>query len=259
MKPAIRALGIATITIWILLIVFSVTALYSVMNLDIDLGEPQYFPSNEGVVLSLPFSINNSGYYDISELNVTTRIEDSNGTLLTVSNTFVPLVSKGNNVEAAHNISIELSDATERTELIFNDSFFVSDTFVALNFAHIVPVQMSMNMTVPWGAPFYNVSVGEISDLPFNITHVRVVVPVSFENHSFLDITGTAQLEIYNDVNELVTSGETSLDVRSQSTYNEQVDTYISLADVSKLTESGNVHFIFETPMFTVERWMPYG
>jgi len=259
MKPAIRALGIATITIWILLIVFSVTALYSVMNLGIDLGEPQYFPSNEGVVLSQPFFINNNGYYDISELNVTTRIEDSNGTLLTVSNTFVPLVSKGNNVEATHNISIELSDATERTELIFNDSFFVSDTFVALNFAHIVPVQMSMNMTVPWGAPFYNVSVEEISDLPFNITHVRVVVPVSFENHSFLDITGTAQLEIYNDVNELVTSGETSLDVRSQNTYNEQVDTYVSLADVSKLTESGNVHFIFETPMFTVERWMPYG
>ncbi|NIW14545.1 MAG: hypothetical protein GWN31_11580, partial [Candidatus Thorarchaeota archaeon] len=116
-----------------------------------------------------------------------------------------------------------------------------------------------MNITVPWGAPFYNVSVGEIFDLPFNITHVRVVVPVSFENHSFLDITGTVQLEIYNDVNELVTSGETSLDVRPQSTYNEQVDTYLSLADVSKLTENGSVRFIFETPMFTVEKWVPYG
>ncbi len=259
MKPAVRALGIATTTIWILLIVFSVTALYSVMNLGIDFGEVQFFPSSEGVLLSLPFFINNSGYYDISELNVTTSMEDSNGTLLTVSNTFVPLVSKGSNVEAAHNISIELSDATERIELIFNDSFFMFETFVALNFAHIVPVELSLNMTVPWGAPFYNVSVGEIFDLPFNITHVRVVVPVSFENHSPLDITGTMQLEIYNNVGELVTSGETSLDVRSQTIHNEQVDLYPSLADVSKLTESGSVRFIFETPMFMVEKWMPYG
>jgi hypothetical protein len=258
MKPAIRALGIATTIIWIFLIAFSVTAVYSVMNLGIGFGEAQFFPSSEGVVLSLPFVINNSGYYDIYELNITTRIKDSNGTFLTVSETFVPLVSTGSNVEAAHNISIELSDVMERIELIFSDSFFVFDTFVTLNFAHIVPVQLSMNMTVPWGAPFSDVSVGEISVDFFNSTHVRVVVPLSFENHSFFDITGTMQLEMYNDVDELVTSGETSLDVQPQSTYNEQVDMYLSLADVSKLTESGRVHLIFETSMFTVEQWIPY-
>jgi len=257
MKPAIRALGIAIIIIWIFLIAFSVTALYSVMNLGIGFGEAQFFPSSTGVMLSLPFFINNSGYYDISELNVTTRITDSNGTLLTVSETFVPLVSTGSNIEAAHNISIELSDVMERIELIFNDSFFVFDTFVALNFARFVPVQLSMNMTVPWGAPFNNVSVGEISVLPFNSTHVRVVVPLSFENNSYFDITGTMQLEIYNDVDELVTSGETSLDVRSQSPYDGQVD--MDPTEASKLTDSGRVHFIFETPMFTVEQWMPYG
>ena len=258
MKPAIRALGIATTIIWIFLIAFSVTAVYSVMNLGIGFGEAQFFPSSEGVVLSLPFFINNSGYYDIYELNITTRIKDSNGTFLTVSETFVPLVSTGSNVEAAHNISIELSDVMERIELIFSDSFFVFDTFVTLNFAHIVPVQLSMNMTVPWGAPFSDVSVGEISVDSFNSTHVRVVVPLSFENHSFFDITGTMQLEMYNDMDELVTSGETSLDVQSQNTYNEQVDMYLSLADVSKLTESGRVHLIFETSMFTVEQWIPY-
>jgi len=259
MKPAIRALGIATIIIWILLIVFSVTALYSVMNLGIGFGEPQFFPSSRGIVLSLPFSLNNSGYYDISELNITTRITDSNGTLLTLSKTFVPLVSKGSNVEAAHNISIELSDVMENIELIFNDSFFEFDTFVSLNFAHIVPVQMSMNMTVPWGAPLSNVSVGEISVLNYTDTHVKVVVPISFENHSFFDMTGTMKLEIYNDVDELVTYGETSLHAPSQSTYDGQVDMYLSLADVPKLTESGRVRFIFETPMFAVEQWIPYG
>jgi len=259
MKPAIRALGIATIVIWIFLIAFSVTALFSVMKLGIGFGEAQFFPSSEGLVLSLPFSINNSGYYDISELNITTRITDSNGTLLTLSKTFVPLVSVGSKVRAAHNISIELGEVMERVELVFNDSFFVFDTLVGLNFARIVPVQISMNMTVPWGAPFYNLSVGEIAVFPFNTTHVRVAVPLSFENHSLFDITGTMQLEVYNDVEEMVTSGETSLDTRSQQPHNEQVDMYPSLADATKLTETGKVRFIFQNPMFTMERWMPYG
>lgn len=259
MKVAIRALGIATIAIWIFLIVFSVTALYSVMNLGIGFGEAQFFPSGEDVVLSLPFFLNNSGYYDISELNITTRIMDSNGTLLTLSKTFIPLVSKGSNIETAHNISIDLSDVMKNMKLLFNDSVFEFDTFITLNFAHTFPVQMSMNTTVHWGAPLYNLSVGEISGLPFNITHVIVVVPISFKNRSFFDITGTMQLEIFNDVDELVTSGETSLDVPSQHAYNGQVDMYLSLADASKLTESGRVHLIFETPMLTVEQWMPYG
>jgi len=257
MKQAIRALTIATLILWILLIVFAITAVYSVMNLDIDFGETQFFPSNEDVVLSLPFFFNNSGYYDISELNVTTRVTDYNGTLLALSETFVPLVASGSNVETVHNISIDLNDLfMEYTEILFNDSSFELDAFIALNFAHAIPVQMSINMTIPWGAPLSNLSIGEIFVLSDNRT---VVIPVSFENHSYFDIVGTMQLEVYNDVDELVTSGQTDLDVPSYYGYNEPVEAYSSLEDVLKLTESGKVHLVFEFPMFTAEQWITYG
>jgi len=260
MKQAIRALSIAIIILWILLIAFAITAVYSVMNLGIDFGETQFFPSNEDVVLSLPFFINNRGYYDISELNVTTRVTDYNGTLLALSETFVPLVASGSNIETAHNISIDLSDMfMEYTELLFNDSSFELNAFIALNFAYAIPVQISMNMTIPWGAPFSNLSIGEPLVLPDNSTHSTVVIPVSFENHSYFDIVGTMQLEVYNDMDELVTSGQTSLDVPSSYGYVGQVEMYLSIDDLSKLTESGKVHLVFESPMFTVEQWITYG
>ena len=262
MKPAIRALGLATTILWILIIVFSVTALQSIINLDIGFGEAQIFPSSKGMMFSLPFFINNTGYYDISELNVTTRITDYNGTLLALSKTFVPLVSRGSSVETAHNISVDLRDvmSMDYIQLFLNDSFFGLDTSIALNFAHIIPLQISTNATIPWGAPFSNFSVGEISVSPdYNDTHGEVVIPLSFENHAFFGITGTMQLETYNDVNELVASGKTDLDVPSQHTYEGQVYAYASLDDVSKLTESGNVRIIFETPMFIVDWWAPYG
>jgi hypothetical protein len=180
-----------------------------------------------------------------------------NGTLISLSETFVPLVASGSNIETAHNISIDLSDMSmEYAEIFFNDSSFGLDAFIALNFANVIPVQVSINMTIPWGAPLSNLSIGEIFVLPDNRT---VVIPVSFENHSYFDIAGTIQLEVYNDVDELVTSGQTSLDVPSSYGYNGQVETYSSLEDVSKLTESGKVYFIFETSMFTVEQWVTYG
>jgi len=260
MKQAIRALSIAIIILWIFIIAFAATAVYSVMNLDIGFEETQFFSLNEDVVVSLPFFINNNGYYDISELNVTTRMTDYNGTLLSVSETFVPLVASGSNVETAHNISMDLSDMSmEHTELFFNDSSFELDAFIALNFANVIPAQVSINMTVPWGAYFSNLSVGEIFVRSYNTTHSEVVIPVSFENHSYFDIVGTMQLEVYNNEDELVTSGQTNLNVSSSYGYDEQVKTYSSLEDVSKLTESGEVYFVFETSMFTVERWVTYG
>lgn len=259
MKPAIRALTIATLILWTFIIAFAATAIYSVINLSkgIDFGEVQFFPSSKGVVLSLPFSINNTGYYDISELNVTTRMTAHNGTLLSLDETLVPLIASGSSIETAHNISIDLSDimAMDYTELFFNDSSFGFDAFVSLNFAYAIPVQISINMSVPWGAPLSNLSIGEIS-VPDNNT---VVIPVSFENNSYFDIAGTMQLEVYNDIYELVTSGQTNLNVSSNSGYNEQVEMYLSIGDLSKLTESGKIRLVFESPMFTAEQWITYG
>lgn len=262
MRTIIRVLGLATIILWMLIIVFSVTALYSVINLDVGFGEVQIFLSSKGITFSLPFFINNSGYYDISGLNVTTRIVDPNGTLLAQSETFVASILRGSSVETAHNISVALNVvmSMDHIHLLLNDAFFGLDIFGALNFAHAIPVQISADTTIPWGAPFSHFSVGKTSVSPYyNSTHGEALIPVSFENHAILGITGTIKLEIYNDMDELVTRGKTDLDVPSQQTYEGTVYAYPSLDDVSKLTEKGNVHIIFETPMFIVDWWEPYG
>jgi len=261
MRQAIRALGLATSILWIFIILFSVTALYSVTNLGIGLGEPRIFPSGEGVVFSLPFHIDNNGYYDISELNIMTSVTDCNGTLITLSETFVPSIPRGSSVETAHNISIGLKDiaSIEFIPLLFSDSFFDLGTFIMLNFAHAISLQMSTNTTIPWGAPFYKFSIVKVSTLPYNSTHCEVATYLNFENHALLDITGTMQLEIYNNVNEQVTSGKTSLDVPSRRNYEGQVIMYLDLVDISRLTESGNARVNFMTPMFILEWWSPYG
>ena len=259
MRYAVRALGWATKILWIFIIVFAGTSIYSAMNVGMGFGEPQVFLSSGSVIISIPLFVNNSGFYDLSELNLTVDAMDYNGSLVSTSTTFVPLIPRGSSVETAHNVSISLDDITsEALDYLFNDTIFNLDMCMKLNFARVIPFQGSINKTIPWGAPLYNFSIGQISYDYHNLTHQRVVIPLSFENHSpYFGINGTMQVEIYNSRDELVGSRTVSLNVPSHSRYEGQVELIV---DVSRLTESGEVRFSFETSMFSLGPVViPYG
>ena len=261
MKIAIRMLSIAAIVLWVVILFFSVTAVYSVMNLGINIGEVQMLPSSNGISFSLPFSIINNGYYELADLNLTTRVTDQNGTVFDITETLVPSIPRGSNVNATHTISVDLDSvlSMDHVSLLLNDSSFNVEIFAGLNFARAIPVQLSTNATIPWGAPFAHFSTGTISVSPHNSTHVEATIPVSFENHAVIDITGTLKIEVYNDSNEHVASGRVDINAPSQQSYADRLRVYTNQEDASKLTSSGNMHLIFETPVFVVEWWEQYG
>jgi hypothetical protein len=261
MKIVIRMLSIATIILWIVIVFFSATAVYSVLKLDIKYGEVQILPSSSGVDFSLPFSIANNGYYELADLNLTTRITDPKGAVFDVSETFVQSIPRGSKVFENHTISIDLDIiiSMDHVHLLLNDSFFNAEIFADLNFARAVPVQLSTNATIPWGAPFANFSIGTMSFSPHNNTHVKTSLPISFENHAVIDINGTLKVEVYNDSNELIAYGKASVNASSQQTYAGNLVLYAKQQNILKLTSSGNMRLIFETPAFVVEWWEQYG
>ena len=261
MKIAVRMLSIATIILWLIILFFSVTAVFSVMNLGVNIGEVQMLPSIKGITFSLPFSITNNGYYELADLNLTTRVTDPNRTVLDLSETFVPSIPQGTNVNASHTISVDLEDILlmDQVPLLLEDSNFNVEIFAGLNFARAVPVQLSTNTTIPWGAPFAQFSIGQISVSLHNSTHSEASISVSFENHAVLDIVGTLKLEVYNNSQELIASGLTAINVQSHNSYVDSIFVYVKQQDVLKIISNGNLHMIFETPMFTVDWWEYYG
>jgi len=261
MKIAIRMLSIAAVILWIVILLFSVTAVYSVMNLGIDVGEVEMLPSSNGISFSLPFSITNNGYYELADLNLTTCVTDQNGTVFDITETLVPSIPRGSNVNATHTISVDLDSilSMNHVSLLLNDSSFNVEIFAGLNFARAVPVQLSTNATIPWGAPFAYFSIGTASVSSHNGTHVEGTIPVSFENHAVIDITGTLRAEVYDDSNEHIASGRADINAPSQQSYADRLLVYASQEDSSKLTGSGRMHVIFETPVFVVEWWEQYG
>jgi len=259
MRYVVRALGWATKILWIFIVFFAATSVYSALNVRMGFGQPQISVSSGFVLISVPLFVNNTGFYDLSELNMTADVTDFNGSLLSSSSTFVALIPRNSSVDTAHNISINLDDATSQLQFyLFNDTIFNMNLSLKVKFARTVPFQASMNTTIPWGAPLYNFSIGQISYNYLNFTHQEVLIPISFENHSpYFGVDGFMRVEIYNDNDELLGFGASGLNVPSHSSYDGQVGMVV---EVSKITGRGEVHFYFETSAFSIGPLvMPYG
>lgn len=261
MNVAIRMLKIVTIILWLIIIFFSVTAVLSVTNMGLTVGEVQMLPSTSGITFSLPFAINNEGYYEISDLNITTQVSDPDGKLVDHTQTLIPSIPQGTNVSASHEVSIDLDDilSLDQESLLLEDSEFNVEIFAGLSFARAVPVHLSTNTTIPWGAPFAQFSIGQLSASPYNTTHVEATIPISFENHAILDIVGILRTEVYSNSRERIASGTTLINAPSGYAHYNSISVYARQQDLPTVTGGGILHMIFETPMFTVEWDEQYG
>jgi hypothetical protein len=261
MKIAIRVLRIATIILLIIIVFFVITVVYSVTQIGVNVGAVQMLPSSEGINFSLPFSISNNGYYELADLNVTTRVTDLNGTLLAQSETIIPSIPEAATVNSTHKVPLDLETimSIDYVPLLLNDSAFEVELFWALNFARAIPIQVSTNTTIHWGAPLSNFSIGKPSISTFNSTNSEVTIPINFVNQAVLDLTGTLKLELLSASRESIAFGETSVNVPSGVSFSGEINTYPKQEDVSKLTGDNSVHMVFETPMFTVEWEESYG
>ena len=135
-------------------------------------------------------------------------------------------------------------------ELLFEDGNFTMDTYVSMRYAYAFSFQLQIpNMSMPWGAPLYNFSLGDPAPSPLNLTHYRIAVPLAFENHAFLNVSGSVHLEIRNSTRDLMGSGTTVVDVLPGLSYDGLIEIVVPVEN--QLTETGYVSLSFEHPVFS--------
>ena len=107
---------------------------------------------------------------------------------------------------------------------------------------------------MPWGAPFNNFSIGEVT---FDYINHKMIVPLRFKNDSpYFDVSGNIRFDIYNYEDELVDSGMTTLDVKSGESYEGPLELSV---DPLTLEERGRIHFFFETSISSFEKEIRWG
>lgn len=244
MKQAIRALGWANAIFWVILLLFTITAVYSAIQIQPMFGEPSVSNLNGAFVVSLPLSIYNGGFYDINRFSISTQISDGRGSAINRSTTYVPILPKGENTTIEHRMTLSIVQAatSNLSYLLFNDSELNVEAIVKLVYANAFPIEISTSFTTPWGAPFANLTLGDMAV----ISSTRVSMPLSFENHSFLRMNGTVRAEIVDNTNNVVGRTSVTFDAPPETRFERKVEVTVS----GSPTQIREARLYFETPFF---------
>lgn len=248
MKIPVRMISIISIIFWVFLIGFFVSAVYSIKDLQFDLGEPKMSttPDNK-IIFSLPVNIVNNGYYNIDLFNVSTGIADKEGTMIAQGSSIIPLIKRDENITINHNVTLDFYNLENYEEYLFQDIELKLFESVSMRIAEAIPVKASINHSMLWGAPLHNLSLGEAEYIVHNQTHLKVIIPMTFENHAFFDLSGSVQTDAYNNNDILCGEGQTILEAEQNTSYHGTLDLYILTTEI---TEDVYFEVYFQTSLF---------
>lgn len=254
MKMILRAFGIGLTVISVFLALFAVTSLYSVLQLPLAFGTLQGVPVQSGVIVALPFKMSNHGFYDLSTIQLTTNLTTMDQVFSPSTTPFLRL-SPGQSINTFHNLIVLHNDTAPGSHFLFTDALVPVNVTLSFIFAQAIPVQLSVNFTVPWGAPLANFTTGPLTQHPYNTTHVQVALPLQFENHAVFNVTGTVTLTL-TEQDSIITSRRVPLTVPSATRY---VNTLDVLVPTTSFSTNGTVSLTFATNAFSTEVHRPLG
>jgi hypothetical protein len=249
MNMPIRMISVATTIIWVFLGLFVASAAISTKDIHFGVGEPQFTTTNDNnLILTLPLSIDNQGYYSLNNFNFTTTFSDAENNELSKTTTFFDTIQQAQNTTILHNVTLGLIGlAKNENRYLFNDTEIKCTIEAGVNFAEILPVQLTANVSFPWGAPFYNFSVLPPLITDANETHVTIRVPITFVNHAVFNVTGSINAKLYDGD---VFLAESQTDVSATRYWNYFGNLHFTVPANTTLTSKARLEFFFPTPMF---------
>lgn len=250
MRHTIRALRLIIAVLWIAILMLPVTVALSLIQLleggnIAGIGEPNLTLSDGNLSMLIPFRINNTGFYELSEVCISIDVYGEAGKIAEFSTQQLKIPA-GEMVASNLSASISLEDLLSKDrKLLTNDAEL--NAIVAFHFrvAYAIAFKIAKNFTFHWGAPFSNPT---IQHTGCNKTHQ--VFSVSFFNNASFPISGLLRLEILDQSNIPVGSMGQQINVSSKALYHGVFE-----IPIPELTNSGIVRLYFENILIHEERW----
>jgi hypothetical protein len=253
MRQTIRALAWITTILWVITLALPVTVVLSLSQLmspnAIGFQEPSASLSGSALSLSAPFYVNNTGFYDLTDLNATV-IFISRGSMVAETSTLLPIVAAGSAVNSSYATSLDLADVAARNpELLFEDGQISLNVHASFRVAYVIRLGVSTNFTAQWQSPFYNLTA---YDLRYDAALQQLSATVNFQNHAFFAVNGSVRLELYNNRSELIGSMMRDVDVQSNMSFHESFALNVV---PSMVTGNGFVRVYFAGVQIKQQEW----
>ncbi|MGB9853840.1 MAG: hypothetical protein ACPLRY_03415 [Candidatus Bathyarchaeales archaeon] len=254
MHQTIRALGWIITIIWIIILILPVTVAFSLIKIfeakGVGIQEPRGSVSNGTLFLSIPFYIDNTGFYDLTDVEVKLQIFMKNETLST-SSAKLPNVPAGDIVDSSCNFSISLEDLLSKNrELLTSDTELNVNASLSFRVASAIAFQTSTGTTIPWGAPFHKLTI-------YNIAYDNVSrtfsASISFENNAFFQVNGSLSAKLYNSAGELIGSAKQNVNAPPHEYFEDSLE--MTINDPSKITHEGVLRLYFADMQVLEKAW----
>ncbi len=215
--------------------------------------EPSVTLSNGTFTLITPFYINNTGFYDISDVNLTVVVTNGNQTLSKFSE-ILPRIPAKQRVESNYTLSLDLDEIfTKDKTLLTNNTNLDTDVSASFTVAYAITFGVSVTTTVPWDAPFCNLTV---SAAPYDALSQKFLISIGFHNKAMFPVNGNFTIELYNNENDFICSANQYIDVSPETHY--QTTMELLLDDPTKMTDNGIFRIYFNGIFLFEEGWDQY-
>ena len=239
--------------LWIVVLLLPVSAAFSFSQVfqpnNVSFYRPVLSASNGMIIASSSFYINNTGFYDLSNVIVSIAILENNKSLGNTSRTLAG-VPAGEKVSSSLDFSFAFSElASNHRFLLTNDTSLDLTLSLSSHIAYVLTFGVSINDTIPWGAPFYNLT---LSNADFESSTQTLSIQVYFENHSSFSIAGTLRLEMLDNEGGLIGFSDEQVNVLSATFFN---SVFGLAVDPLKITSSGVAHVYFDDNRVYEAEW----
>jgi hypothetical protein len=254
MHQVIGALTLMTIFISIIALGVPATVAISISSLlqpnTIAFREPDITYADGVFWLSGPFFINNTGFYDLSDLNATMLLETPDNATLSSDAKLLPILSAGSTVTSFYQLSFPLnsSDGLDE-ELLTRGADLSLNTSMSFTVISIITVGISSTFVVRWRAPFVNLT---ISSPRYDNLSEEFSFSLSFANSANFELSGVLIVDVTNNVNDLIGSTRMSVNLSSRTLFRQSFDVSINR---SVITNSGTVSVYFDGVNITQKGW----
>jgi hypothetical protein len=256
MKQSIRALGWVVTISTLLVFAYLASAIYSIvqmamMNQGFMMGGLEMGLRDGSFVMSMPIAINNTGFYDINEFEITTTLEDEAGRLIATNTTRLTEIKRGDTRTSRHMLVMDLAEVFSRNRhLIFNDTEIRLLISVGFRYAYALGFGVSIaNISMPWGAPMHGLTLKELIIRGSNETHLLMELTMDFENHFFIDVAGPLRLVVYNEKGDQIGEGVGFLYVPSGGRPEEPIPVIVALTRPEAFTGKGYAYLYLVLPI----------
>jgi len=254
-QQTIKALSWAIGILWVFVLVLPITIAVSLSKLaepgTIGVKQSEVSYSNNIFSLSSPFYINNTGFYDLTDINFTISINDAFGKLSTTS-ALIPTIRAGSIANSSFIINVSVAKLSPRIfALLTNDTDLNLGVSASFGAAHAMTFRVSTNFSQPWRAPFYNFTVLAII---YDSASAQLSISASFENHANYPLNGSFTLQAYNNRSKRIGYFQDEVNVQPSSPFSGSYEFGI---DAAELTSNNYVGLYFEDTEILEQEWQP--